>query len=93
VEGEVGTIRYGFSTPDGSPRLKTIYLYVLEADGPCQFAPARGEGIDEVRWFGLQEALDALAHPSLRGAISRLVGALAERAVALGLPPPEERHG
>ncbi len=92
VRGDIGTIRYGFATPDGSPRLKTIYLYVLEADGPCAFTPARGEGIDEVRWFELQDALDALAHPSLRGAIGRLMGALEERAAALGLPRPEERR-
>ncbi len=92
VSAEVGSIRYGFSTPDGSPRLKTIYLYILEADGPCEFAPASGEGIDAVRWFALQDALDALAHPSLRSAISRLVSALGDRAEQLGLPRPTERE-
>jgi RNA:NAD 2'-phosphotransferase (TPT1/KptA family)/ADP-ribose pyrophosphatase YjhB (NUDIX family) len=92
VSAEVGSIRYGFSTPDGSPRLKTIYLYVLEAEGPCEFRPASGEGIDDVRWFALQEALDALAHPSLRSAIGRLVSALGDRAEELGLPRPTERE-
>ena len=86
VRGELGTIRYGFCTPDGSPRLKTIYLYVLEAS--CDvgtFDPATGEGIDAVRWFGLEEALASLAHPSLRASIGRLLGALEERAAELGL--------
>lgn len=86
VRGEVGTIRYGFSTPDGSPRLKTIYLYVLEAATNVKtFEPALGEGIDAVRWFALDEALAALAHPSLRASIGRLLGALEDRAEQLGL--------
>ncbi len=86
VTGTVGTVRYGFSTPDGAPRLKTIYLYLLEtADGACAFSPARGEGIDAVHWFEVREALDSLAHPSLRGAIERLVDALDRRAAELGL--------
>jgi RNA:NAD 2'-phosphotransferase (TPT1/KptA family)/ADP-ribose pyrophosphatase YjhB (NUDIX family) len=86
VRSTLGTIRYGFCTPDGAPRLKTIYLYVLEAlDDIASFAPATGEGIDDVRWFGLEEALASLAHPSLRGSIGRLLGALEERAAELGL--------
>lgn len=86
VRGELGTIRYGFCTPDGSPRLKTIYLYVLEAQAEVtSFDPASAEGIDAVRWFALEEALASLAHPSLRAAIGRLLGALEERAAELGV--------
>jgi RNA:NAD 2'-phosphotransferase (TPT1/KptA family)/ADP-ribose pyrophosphatase YjhB (NUDIX family) len=86
VRGELGTIRYGFCTPDGSPRLKTIYLYVLEATGDVSaFSPATGEGIDDVRWFDLEDALASLAHPSLRASIGRLLGALEERAAELGV--------
>ena len=89
VTGAIGTVRYGFSTPDGSPRLKTIYLYLLEPEEPtCAFTPARGEGIDEVRWFEVADAVDALAHPSLRGAIGRLLEALGERAAELGHAAP-----
>ncbi len=89
VTGAIGTVRYGFSTPDGSPRLKTIYLYLLEPDEPtCAFTPARGEGIDEVRWFEVADAVDALAHPSLRGAIGSLMEALGERAAELGHAAP-----
>lgn len=86
IHGALGTIRYGFCTPDGSPRLKTIYLYVLEThEADCAFVPALDEGIDAVRWFSLNEALAALAHPSLRGSIGRLLDALEERAAELGL--------
>ncbi len=86
VRGALGTIRYGFCTPDGSPRLKTIYLYVLEAQEALEaFEPAAAEGIDDVRWFGLEEALASLAHPSLRDSIGRLLRALEERAAELGL--------
>lgn len=86
VSRSLGTVRYGFSTPEGHPRLKTIYLYVLEVDStPGDFRPAAAEGIDQVRWFDLYEAVDVLAHPSLRGAIGRLLSALDERAGELGL--------
>ncbi|MFZ5480386.1 MAG: NUDIX domain-containing protein [Myxococcota bacterium] len=86
VRGRLGTIRYGFCTPDGSPRLKTIYLYVLEALDPVGgFSPASREGIDDVRWFDLDEALASLGHPSLRGSIGRLLAALEERAAELGV--------
>jgi RNA:NAD 2'-phosphotransferase (TPT1/KptA family)/ADP-ribose pyrophosphatase YjhB (NUDIX family) len=76
----LGTVRYGYYTREGEPKLKTIFLYLLEADEvPAAFTPAVGEGIEEVRWFGIDEALDALAHPSLRGSIARFVQALRER--------------
>ncbi len=82
----LGSIRYGFSTPEGEPRLKTIYLYLLEATEPIDtFRPALGEGIDSVRWFGVQEAVQSMAHPSLRSAIGRLLAALDDRAAELGL--------
>lgn len=86
VRGTLGTIRYGFCTPDGAPRLKTIYLYVLESDAPVgTFDPALAEGIDAVRWFDLDDALESLGHPSLRSSIGRLVAALEQRAAELGL--------
>jgi RNA:NAD 2'-phosphotransferase (TPT1/KptA family)/8-oxo-dGTP pyrophosphatase MutT (NUDIX family) len=86
VSGSLGTIRYGFCTPDGSPRLKTIHLYVIEAtECVSDFTPASREGIDDVRWFDLDEALNSLGHPSLRGSIGRLLAALEERAAELGV--------
>lgn len=86
VTRSLGTVRYGFSTPEGHPRLKTIYLYVLEVDGPPEgFHPSAREGIEQVRWFDVFDAVDMLTHPSLRGAVGRLLAALEDRAEELGL--------
>lgn len=91
IRRSLGTVRYGFSTPDGSPRLKTIHLYLLELGAPVtEFRPAEAEGIETVAWFTLEDALDVLAHPSLRMSIGRLLDALADRALELGYEVPEE---
>lgn len=87
----LGTIRYGFYTREGTPRLKTIYLYLLEAEGTVgSFSPAGAEGIEAVRWFGVAELVHALAHPSLRSSLGRLLEALDERARELGLAGVDE---
>ncbi len=86
VQGTLGSVRYGFSTPDGSPRLKTVYLFLLETEHLVgNFTPANNEGIDAVRWFELREGMAALSHPSLRGARGRLLSALRRRAGELGI--------
>ena len=91
IRRALGTVRYGFSTPEGAPRLKTIHLYLLESGSPVTaFRPALSEGIETVAWFSLEDALDALAHPSLRMSIGRLLDALADRAIELGYEVPEE---
>jgi RNA:NAD 2'-phosphotransferase (TPT1/KptA family)/8-oxo-dGTP pyrophosphatase MutT (NUDIX family) len=83
----VAAVQYAFYTREGEPRLKTVYLYLLEVDGAVDsFSPAREEGVEQVCWFDLPTALDVLAHPSLRTAIGRLVQTLDERALQLGLP-------
>ncbi len=84
----LGAVHYGFYTREGTPRLKTIHVFVLELSGPyTDFHPAASEGIEEVRWFDLAEVVTALAHPSLRGTLGPLVAALEQRARELGLPP------
>ncbi len=94
VRRSLGTVRYGFSTPDGSPRLKTIHLYLLElSEAVVAFQPAEAEGIETVAWFSLEDTLDVLAHPSLRMSIGRLLEALADRATELGLEVPDEALG
>lgn len=91
VSRSLGTVRYGFSTPDGSPRLKTIHLYLLElSEQVVEFHPAGAEGIETVAWFTVEDALGVLAHPSLRMSIGRLLDALADRAIELGLDVPDE---
>ncbi len=66
VTAPIGVIRYGFLAPGGLPRLKTVYLYLMEPLGPMvDFTPAEGEGIGAVRWFPLDEAVRAVTHTSL----------------------------
>lgn len=85
---QVGAVRYGFYTREGSPRIKTISIFVMEVAGPgCGFQPAAAEGIEEARWFEISEALSVLSHPSLRATLGRLMQALDQRAAELGLAP------
>lgn len=69
----VGLVRYGFMAPGGLPRLKTIYLYLLDPCGDMDkcFRPAFDEGIRDVRWFSPQAACDAVTHSSLRPVMRR----------------------
>lgn len=64
----VGLVRYGFMAPGGLPRLKTIYLYLLDPRGDMagQFNPSTREGIKDVRWFTPDEACRVVTHTSLR---------------------------
>ena len=85
---QVGSVRYGFYTREGAPRVKTISIFLMEVSGPgTGFLPAASEGIEEARWFAIQEALSVLSHPSLRGTLGRLIQALDARAAELGLAP------
>ena len=73
VRGLVGLVRYGFLAPGGLPRLKTVYLYVLEpkTDMDGKFNPSAREGIRDVRWFTPEEACEAVTHTSLRPMMHR----------------------
>ncbi len=62
----LGLVRYGFRTPEGHPRLKSLHVYLIESDEPPDdFSPAEGEGIRDVRWFSVMEACDRVTHTSL----------------------------
>ncbi len=63
----VGLIRYGFMAPGGLPRLKTVFLYLLDPLGEMtdDFSPSAREGIRDVRWFTPEEACQAVTHSSL----------------------------
>ena len=69
----VGLVRYGFMAPGGRPRLKTIFLYLLDPRGemPGAFRPSEREGIKDVRWFTPSEACEAVTHSSLRPVMQR----------------------
>ena len=67
VMASLGYVRYGFNTPEGAPRLKTLYMYLLScAVRRMDFAPADGEGVLEVGWFPPDEAMRLVTHRSLR---------------------------
>lgn len=73
VRALVGLIRYGFLAPGGLPRLKTVYLYLLEPkeDMDGRFKPASREGVKDVRWFTPEEACRVVTHTSLRPLMQR----------------------
>jgi RNA:NAD 2'-phosphotransferase (TPT1/KptA family)/8-oxo-dGTP pyrophosphatase MutT (NUDIX family) len=68
VRALIGLIRYGFLAPGGLPRLKTVYLYLLEPKGDMdgRFQPAAREGVRDVKWFTPEEACRVVTHTSLR---------------------------
>ncbi len=73
VSGNLGMVRYGFQTPEGEPRLKSLHVFLMDVeDPPERFVPARDEGIAEVRWFSIQEAYERVTHTSLRPLMEEL---------------------
>lgn len=75
VIGNLGIARFGLYTPEGEPRLKTLYMYLLETGSQQKhFTPALKEGILEVAWFTLEEAKRAVTHRSLFRVMKRLEG-------------------
>ena len=73
LERPLGSVRYGFTTPAGHPRLKILHVYLLQTpQRRTDFAPAAGEGIEEVAWFTPREASRAVTHRSLRPLMRRV---------------------
>jgi 8-oxo-dGTP pyrophosphatase MutT (NUDIX family) len=67
ITQRLGFIRYGFHTPDGQPRLKTLHMYLMDTpEQERNFSPSRREGILEVDWFDPVEAARICNHRSLR---------------------------
>ena len=66
-------VRYGFLAPGSLPRLKTVYLYLMEpvTEITTAFRPSEREGIGDVRWFTPNEACKAVTHSSLIPAMKR----------------------
>ncbi len=77
----LGRIHYPFVTPDGAPRLKTVFLYLLRAEHEGKaFAPKLDEGVRAVEWFDVEEAIKLVSHTSLRPVMQRVRAELASRA-------------
>ncbi len=73
------TVRYGFLAPGGMPRLKSVYLYLMEPLQPVEsFSPRAQEGIADVRWFTVEEAVRAVTHTSLQPVMRQLREVLRE---------------
>ncbi|TVQ93147.1 MAG: NUDIX domain-containing protein [Deltaproteobacteria bacterium] len=69
----IDTARYGFLIPGGHPRLKSVYLYLLEPLEPIEgFTPRASEGISDVAWFPVDEAVRAVTHSSLQPVMKRV---------------------
>jgi len=70
---ELGVVRYGFLTPEGDPRLKTLFVYMFETpERIVDFHPAAGESVTDVAWFTPKAAQRVVTHRSLRPMISRV---------------------
>lgn len=74
IQRSLGVVRYGFQTPEGDPRLKSLHVYLIDASDspPERFHPAQGEGICDVRWFTVEEACKRVTHTSLQPLMKRL---------------------
>ena len=84
IDQHIADIRYGFTVPNGRVLLKTIHLYLMTPTGDVEhFQPATEEGIDDVAWFGLDEAVRAVTHSSLIPVMHQLRELLRARMGAL----------
>jgi 8-oxo-dGTP pyrophosphatase MutT (NUDIX family) len=70
---DLGSVRYGFTTPEGHPRLKTMFVYTFKTPVRIDaFHPAEGESVTDVKWFTPKAAQRAVTHRSLRPMINRV---------------------
>ena len=70
---DLGPVRYGFTLPEGHPRLKTMFVYMFETpERVVDFQPAAGESVKDVKWFSPRAAQRAVTHRSLRPMINRV---------------------
>jgi 8-oxo-dGTP pyrophosphatase MutT (NUDIX family) len=67
ISHDLGAVRFGFYTPDGEPRLKTLHLYLMNTPERIEcFQPSEREGIQEVGWFTPRDAVRIVTHRSLK---------------------------
>ena len=70
---DLGPVRYGFTTPEGEPRLKTMFVFMFQTpERITDFHPAEGESVTDVKWFSPKAAQRAVTHRSLRPMINRV---------------------
>jgi 8-oxo-dGTP pyrophosphatase MutT (NUDIX family) len=62
----LGEMRFGFLTPQKKSRLKIQHVYLLQLmEYGDVFTPLLSEGIQQVKWFSLDELLENAGHYSL----------------------------
>ena len=67
LDHEFGFVRYGFMTPDRTPRLKTMYVYQFRCEERVEnFSPASGESVTDVGWFSPNAVDRVVSHRALR---------------------------
>ena len=77
------TVRYGFMAPGGLVRLKSVFLYLMEPVDPVgDLTPRTAEGIGDVGWFTIDDAVRAVTHTSLQPVMRRLHDLLSTEAGA-----------
>ena len=82
----LGWVRYGFYTPEGDPRLKTLHMFLLRTpERVTDFEPRQREGIREVAWFDPREAERLVPHRSLRPLMRRVARLLADPAAVAAM--------
>jgi len=73
IVGDLGFVQYAFNVPNLGPRLKTLFVYVMKSKTDVtEFEPQLSEGIEEVRWFPVKQAVKLVPHRSLRPIFVRL---------------------
>ena len=69
----LGTAQFSLSTPNGEPRLKSLYVYLFESQTfPQEFHCATNEGVMDAQWFDIDSALQLVTHRSLKNIMRRL---------------------
>jgi 8-oxo-dGTP pyrophosphatase MutT (NUDIX family) len=77
TERDFGYVRYGFMTPERTPRLKTMYVYQFRCEERIEkFSPASGESVVDVGWFSPRAVDRVVTHRSLRPLVRRLLANL-----------------
>ena len=71
---DFGFVRFGFMTPERTPRLKTMYVYQFRCQSKVEaFNPPSGESVVDVGWFTPRAADRVVTHRSLRPLMRRLL--------------------
>ena len=67
VSQSLGSVRFGFLTKNKEARLKEMHLFLLHVHNkPLEFTPAIAEGVIDISWFSVDDALASVQHKTLK---------------------------